>query len=222
MFPNPQAALPLPARPDLEQYKKLAKELLRASRSTDSNAIRNWSAHWVAKLVERSGVEIAPPLPVRIDEWIRDVADFAQTKLQQGGKLSDAHFVMARSHGFPCWNKFAKYFLDAAQADSPQAQFEAAVEAIVTGDIASLRSLLGSNPRLVRMRSSREHGATLLHYVSANGVEGYRQKTPKNIVEVAELLLRAGADVDAGADVYNSSCTTLGRVATRVHPQEAG
>ena len=43
MFPNPQAALPLPARPDLEQYKKLAKELLRASKSTDSDAIRNCS-----------------------------------------------------------------------------------------------------------------------------------------------------------------------------------
>jgi hypothetical protein len=40
MFPNPQAALPLPARPDLEQY--LAKELLRASKSTDPNAIRTW------------------------------------------------------------------------------------------------------------------------------------------------------------------------------------
>ena len=27
MYPNPQDALPLPQRPDLEQYKKLAKEL---------------------------------------------------------------------------------------------------------------------------------------------------------------------------------------------------
>jgi hypothetical protein len=222
MFPNPQAALPVPSRPDLEQYKKLAKDLLRAGKSTDSDGIRNWSGNWVAKLVERSVVEIAPPLPVRIDDWIRDVADFARSKLQQGSKLSDAQFVIARSHGFPSWNKFARHILDATQADSPQAQFEAAVEAIVTGDFANLRSLLGSNPRLVRMRSSREHGATLLHYVSANGVEGYRQKTPKNIVEVAEALLRAGADVDAGADVYNSSCTMLGLVAISVHPQEAG
>jgi hypothetical protein len=112
MFPNPQAALPVPSRPDLEQYKKLAKDLLRAGKSTDSDGIRNWSANWVAKLVERSGVEIAPPLPVRIDGWIRDVADFAQSKLQQGGKLSDAQFVIARSHGFPSWNKFARHILD--------------------------------------------------------------------------------------------------------------
>ncbi len=79
-----------------------------------------------------------------------------------------------------------------------------------------------SNPELVHMRSSREHRGTLLHYVSANGVEGYRQKTPKNIVEITGVLLRAGADVDAGADVYHGNCTTLGLVATSVHPQRVG
>lgn len=71
-------------------------------------------------------------------------------------------------------------------------------------------------------RSSREHRATLLHYTSANGVEGYRQKTPKKIVEIAELLLRAGADVNAEADVYGGGCTALGLAATSVHPQAAG
>jgi len=29
MFPNPQDVLPLPSRPNLEQYKKLAKELAK-------------------------------------------------------------------------------------------------------------------------------------------------------------------------------------------------
>jgi hypothetical protein len=222
MFPNPQASLPFPAQLNLEQYKKLAKDLLRASRSIDSNAIRNWSTNWVKRVVELSGIEIAPPLPVRIDGWINDVADFAQTKLREGSKLSDAQFVIARSHGFPSWPKFIRHIHNATHADSIEARFEAAVDAIVTGDIATLRRLLGANPNLVRLHSSREHAGTLLHYVSANGVEGYRQKTPKNIVEIAELLLRDGADVDAGAHVYNSKCTTLGLVATSVHPQQAG
>jgi ankyrin repeat protein len=78
------------------------------------------------------------------------------------------------------------------------------------------------NPDLVRTRSTREHRATLLHYCSANGVEGYRQKTPKNIVEIAEILLRAGADKNAEADVYGGGATTLGLVATSVHPEHAG
>ena len=33
MFPNPQDALPLPQRPDIERYRKLAKELVKACRS---------------------------------------------------------------------------------------------------------------------------------------------------------------------------------------------
>ena len=44
--------------------------------------------------------------------------------------------------------------------------------------------------------------ATLLHYVAANGVEGYRQLTPPNAVAIADALLDAGADVDALADMY--------------------
>lgn len=221
MFPNPQAALPLPERPDLEQYKKLAKELLRAANSPDPDAIRSWSANWVQRLVERTGIQI-PSLRVHVDGWIRDVATFAHSKLSDNGKLSDAQFVLARSHGFPSWPGLVRHIRTAAHTDSAEAQFEAAADAIVTGDIEKLRRLLRSNPELVHRRSSREHRATLLHYVSANGVEGYRQKTPKNIVEITGVLLAAGPDVDAGADVYHGNCTPLGLVATSVHPQKAG
>ena len=70
MFPNPQAALPLPQRPNLGQYKKLAKELLDAAKSTDPDAIRNWSTNWVNALVERSGIQITPQLPAETDSWI--------------------------------------------------------------------------------------------------------------------------------------------------------
>ena len=31
MYPNPQDVLPLPARPNLEQYKKQAKDLVRGA-----------------------------------------------------------------------------------------------------------------------------------------------------------------------------------------------
>jgi hypothetical protein len=109
-------------------------------------------------------------------------------------------------------------------------QFESAVEAIITGDLATLKRLLGDNPELIGARSTREHHATLLHYVAANGVEGYRQKTPKNAVKVAETLLNAGAQVDADLDyrsqrrIYpeRSGSAPLGMVATSVHPAAAG
>jgi ankyrin repeat protein len=66
------------------------------------------------------------------------------------------------------------------------------------------------------------HRATLLHYVAANGVEGYRQKTPRNAVEVARVLLRAGAEVDALADLYGTRCTTLSLLVSSCHPAQAG
>jgi len=222
MFPNPQDSLPLPRHPDLQQYKKLAKELLRAAKSTDSDAIRKWSTNWVTSLITRSGIEITPQLPVRSDGWIRDVANFAQANLSDGTKLSNAQFVIARSHGFPSWPKFVGHIHNATDTDSLEAQFEAAVDAIVIGDVPTLKQLLRENLGLARQRSTREHRATLLHYCSANGVEGYRQKTPNNIVEITRILLDAGAEVDAGADVYGGDCTALGLAATSVHPEKAG
>jgi hypothetical protein len=70
--------------------------------------------------------------------------------------------------------------------------FESAADAVAGGDVATLRSLLAADPRLIRARSAREHHATLLHYVAANGVEDERQRTPANAVEVAKTLLESG------------------------------
>ena len=100
-------------------------------------------------------------------------------------------------------------------------QFESAVDAVVSGDLATLERLLRVHPALIRARSTRKHHATLLHYVGANGVEGFRQKTPANAVKVVEMLLKAGAEVDAVAEMYGGS-TTLGLVATSIHPWLAG
>lgn len=105
---------------------------------------------------------------------------------------------------------------------SPAPNFEAAADAIVAGDAAALKALLREYPELIRARSTREHRATLLHYVAANGVENDRQKTPANIVAIAELLLDAGAEVDSEADIYGGACTTLGLAMTSVHPERAG
>src|SRR5262249_33670695 len=67
-----------------------------------------------------------------------------------------------------------------------------------------------------------QHRATLLHYVAANGVEGYRQVTPPNAVEVAKTLLDAGAEVDALADMYGGECTTMSMLVSSCQPHNAG
>jgi ankyrin repeat protein len=226
MFPNPQDALPLPQHPDLEQYKKLAKDLVQACRSSEPDAINSWASAWVQRVVKLAGIELTANMPVRVDRWTEQVADFACHKLSDahGGRcsLSEAQFVIARSHGFESWPKFVHDLEQLAQSKSANSVFEQAADAIVRGDAALLRDLLAKNPELIRARSAREHHATLLHYTSANGVEGYRQKTPANIVEIARILLDSGAEVDTTADVYGGACTTLGLTATSVHPEKAG
>lgn len=143
-------------------------------------------------------------------------------KTGKSGDIAGARESIARAHGFESWSRFAKFLNALGQKSSAIARFEAAADAIVAGKLTTLKRLLRNGPRLVRARSMREHGATLLHYVSANGVEDWRQKTPQNIVAIAEVLLKAGAEVDAEAAMYGGGATTLGLVASSIHPYRAG
>jgi hypothetical protein len=225
MYPDPTTALPLPPRPDLEQYRKRAKDLVKACHSHEADGIRHWAVEWLDTLAHLTGDSDTERRREQVRRYAGEVADFARARLSGGPRqcgLSDAQFVLARAHGFASWPVMVKHFDGLARASSPVSAFEAAVDAIVGGDQATLAYLLREHPELIRARSTREHQATLLHYVSANGVEGYRQKTPANAVTIARLLLDRGAEVDAAADVYGGGCTTLGLVATSVHPEKAG
>ncbi len=99
--------------------------------------------------------------------------------------------------------------------------FVQAVNSIVDGDQYGLRTILEREPRLVAERSPR-HGATLLHYVSANSpVEDELQKTPANAVEIARLLIDGGCAVDAMIDGQPAS-TPLVALVTSQFPAQAG
>lgn len=165
---------PLPARPNVEQYRKRAKELQKSRQSSDSAS----------------------------------------------STLADAQFTIAREHGFDSWPKFVRHINGLRQGSVRR--FELAADAIVDGDLDLLTTLVRDRPDLVRERSTRRHRATLLHYVAANGVEDFRQRTPANIVPIAQLLLRAGAAPDATSNSYGGKDTTLGLVVSSDHPGRAG
>src|SRR5947209_6781414 len=162
------------------------------------------------------------PLPSRPNiEHYRKRAK-ALVKDGTSATLAKAQFRIAREHGFASWPKFAKHVDALTRARSPISRFENAVDAIVAGEARKLARLLREDPKLVRARSMREHDSTLLHYVSANGVEDFRQKTPKNIVEITRMLLDAGADVDAESEAYGGGATVLNLAGTSIHPAVAG
>ena len=220
-------ALPLPPRPNLEQYKKLAKDLQQACKSSVSSAIHQWAARSREMIARLQTLEITP----QVRKQIHREAEGIERRWYKFKRLNErptrcglagVQFFIAREHGFTSWPKFAKHVQAVARGNSRISNFEAAADAIVSGDADTLRKLLCDHPGLARERSTREHRSTLLHYVSANGIENFRQKTPQNIVEIATLLLDAGAEVDAESDAYGGGCTTLGLVATSIHPEQAG
>jgi hypothetical protein len=188
----------LPFDAALEDSQRAAEALFQALRSGDEAA--EWRFKWMHPRFRD-----------------RSVDDVRAAMLD----LADAQTVVAREHEFDDWADLVA-FTAAVQGDSSVARFEAAAEAVASGNLATLRSLLREHPELASARSTRRHRATLLHYVAANGVEEERQKTPENAVEIATLLLEAGAEVDALADMYDAECTTMSMLVSSGHPAEAG
>ena len=189
----------LSARVNLEQSRKQAKDLLKAFKAGDTQVLDRirWNHPRFRGLKD---------------------ADIQKRKFV----LADAQLVIARMHYFESWPKLLQH-IEALEAENPRVmRFEAAADAIIAGDIPKLRTLLGAHPELVHERSTRAHRAPLLHFIAANGVEDYRQISPPNAVDVARVLLDAGADVDAATDVYGGGSTALNLVATSTPPRIAG
>jgi len=228
VYSNPQSAFPLPSKPNIERYKKVAKDLVnvcKAAKAGDQKAIGLWAESWIgalAKLVRKKDLSPHGQEVTRKIAELERVVTHRLVNNKEKCQLADAQFIIARAHGFAGWSNLTKHIEAVANKNSNVSRFEAAADAIVEGDLAALKRFLKQDPELIRRRSTRQHRATLLHYTSANGVEGYRQRTPKNIIEIAEVLLNAGAEVDAEADVYGGGATTLGLVGTSLHPYKAG
>jgi len=192
---NPEA---LSYRATLAEYQQQAEAVFSALQSGDNAA--QWRFKWMHPRFR--GKPVVEVISAALD-------------------MTDAQLLIAREHYFENWEAL-KEFTQAVRSDVSVERFEKAVDAVVSGDVTTLRTLLQAHPELVHARSTRAHHATLLHYLGANGVENYRQKTPPNAVEVAKLLLEAGAKPDALADLYDHQCTTMSMLVSSCHPHEAG
>src|SRR5882724_11886400 len=106
--------------PDLDRYKKLAKEMVKGWKSGD------------AEIIERIRHQ-HPRLRTMTDAELRN------TRFT----LADAQFLVARAVGFDSWPKLKK------SVESPVSEFELAVEAVISGDLETLSRLLRENPELI-------------------------------------------------------------------------
>ena len=219
---------PLPARPSLEQYKKQAKELLKAYRSADVETIRR-----VKKNHPRFESLSAPGF---------DVTKFA---------LADAQLVIAREHGFESWPKFARRIevinSEAAAGVNPVAAFiEAAIwhgtleaaEAIlaahpeiahnsihvaaILGDDAAVRSFIAAGPQNVTKKEAPYDGDALV-YLCLSKYLRLEPSRSAGFLRAATALLDAGADPNSGftaKDEYGDFETALYGAAGVAHHAE--
>src|SRR5580704_1532800 len=127
MYPNPASILPFPPRPNLEQYKKRAKELVKACKSGERDTTRTWAAAWIESLA--SALKTGEgDRRAWFDQRVNQIDDFASKKLFASGRLTGkctlagAQFVVARVHGFKSWPQFAKHINALARTTSPFSQ----------------------------------------------------------------------------------------------------
>ncbi len=211
-------AKPLPARPSLEQYKKQAKELVKAFRSekfltsSGSQAIQRVRKHH-------------PRFAELQDEQI------VSTRFA----LADAQFVIALEHGFESWPKFTKHVEAVASASfaagvsDPVAAFvEAAcvprdalhssgtlerAEAILSahptvanaeihtaailGDVVGVRRFLALDARNATAKGG-PYGWDALTYLCFSRYLRLDRARSKSLFAAAKALLDAGASANTG------------------------
>jgi hypothetical protein len=128
----------IPYRAAIEKYQHHAEMLLEGLKSGDVSAASRFK--WMH--------------PRFRDKAMGDVRSAAL-------ELVDAQLVVAHEFGFENWADLER-FVNKVGHEGPVSRFEAAVEAVVSGDLATLRTMLEDDPGLVRARSPRRHHATLL------------------------------------------------------------
>jgi ankyrin repeat protein len=181
---------------NLEQLRKQAKELAKAARAGDPQAVarmgdlpvRLASAQTV--LARERGFSSWPALvhelaeqPFRTDlEYYEGRAEGIATV--NGVSIASARRDLAQRHGYPSWAGLTKHVAALANGDESPTPFMLAYRAVEDGDRERLAELLDEHPGLVRTRGT--NGNDLL------GMAG----DPGSV----KLLLERGADVNRGND----------------------
>ena len=193
---------PLPPDADLNHLRYQAKDLFKARTERDPQAAQRIR-------------EFHPKFKRAADAAIFE-AKFS---------LADAQLTVARERGFESWPKLKRRVEKPAPADDlslpfqeriQDAVFRRAVDLLDAGDVEGLRAHMRTHPNLVHERIVFEGGnyfqnPSLLEFVAENPIR--HGKLPANIVEVAKLILEAGAKDDRAMLNQTLGLVSSGRVA---------
>lgn len=198
----------LPPDANLDHLKHQAKDLLKAHRALDIAANQRIR-------------EFHPRFASATDRLISE-ADFT---------LGDAQFAIAREYGFLSWSRLKAYVekLSATDLDLPLHEriddpaFRQAVDLLDAGDVNGLSAHLSANPGIARRRVVFEGGnyfknPSLLEFVAGN--PSRRERLPKNIAQVAKIILDAGGRDDASSLNSALALTSSSRTAFKCGVQD--
>jgi hypothetical protein len=197
---------PLPPDANLDDLRTQARDLISACAERD------------------------PQVAQRIREFhprFRQAAD--ATIFDARLSLADAQLTIARERGFASWQRLKRRVEQPVPEDDlslpfqeriQDLSFRRAVDLLDAGDVEGLRAQLRAHPRLAHQRVVFEGGnyfqnPSLLEFVAENPIR--RGKLPENIVEVAGVILDAGAKEDQA--MLNA---TLALVCSGCVPRECG
>ncbi len=203
----------LPARPSLEQYKKQAKDLLKACKAGDPEAVQRIKTH---------------------HSRLSDLQSSAISRAKIA--LADAQFAIAREHGFESWPKFAKQieklntenfvagitdpvaaFIEAAcvpldgsshasgtldRADAilaayPEVSSSNVYTAAILGDAAGVRRFIARDAKSAAAKGG-PNGWDALTYLCFSRYLRVDKQRSDGFVQAAKALLDAGASAKTG------------------------
>jgi len=176
---------PLPARPDLGQLRRRAKELRDAARAGDPAALSRIAAHAPASApVTLTAAQLTIAREHGFASWPRLKAEAQARNAELAQRVEE--FLVASIRD---WTGRAARML----ARDPWIATYDFRTAVILGDSARVRVMLGRDPALAT-RSDPRTGWTALHAACASRWHRLDPGRAAGLTEVARLLLDAGAD----------------------------
>ncbi len=123
--------------------------------------------------------------------------------------LSHAQLAVAREHGFASWPKFRRQVERLSENEKRKTPFERAADAVVRGEVDTLRAVLREHPEVTAQRGPVDY--SLLHHAA-----GSKTKANTACGEIVRVLLDAGMSPDT-RDEAAQGATPLHFAATLDH-----